>query len=1409
MPTPPPPPSRSRRRWLLGTLGVLGVVAVAVGAGIVWLRTDAGAGWAVRQVPGLSISGMQGRPDGGAFSADRLTWTSATMTITAEGVSWRDLQWRLRPHGGAFVGITLVEPRARRVTVQTRPDPQPAAPRQGPPDHVRLPLELEVRGLAVETVRVNDLPPIDAVRADVHLGDEDGSLHRVHQLSARMAQRQADVRMTLRASHDMALAGIVTVASLPGANQPLQAQVDLSGTLPRPQLRARLDGGGGAQLQAHATLAPFDAWPIVALVASTRDLDLSALSAGLPATRLTGTATVEGDGGRQPTGVRLDLANGLPGPWSALRLPLTAAQAVVQGNPADLSRLDIAALDVQLHGARPAGRVHGSGRWQQATLTLGLALAEVEVGQLHEAATPARLSGPLQLRVDGLPVPGSAPPDAAATELTATLKTDLRGTLRRPGNTPVQLRLDGALALPADGSLHARDVRGLLAAGSAQAEFEADVQRAAAGTWRARSKGRLTRFDPSDWWTGPGEAAAWQRGPHALNGDWQVDLSVPPVAAVPTPASAPGSAAASGTPAPARTVAASPASSSPTGLTVPLRHTLTALTGDATLTLRDSRLAGVPLRADLAFKAAERSARLDAKVGAGTARATAALALAADPTADRGEVDMDAPALAALRPLFSLIPGADTWAPRSGTLQARANAAGAWPALRTEGDVRAERIDGGSWRLGTARAEWTATPADPAAPLRLSLQAAALTRGEQRLDQLQAEIYGSLKAHRMSLLATSPLRPPAWTDAALSQGQAPARGGRLALEGSGRWAPASPGGGEWRGHFDQIRAAPPVDGSTPWVDARQLEATLRFGPAGELAQAALAANSAQLLGATLRWKEASYAAGAAGAPPRLEVDAQLEPLLVAPWLARLQPHMGWSGDLRVGGRIKATSAQGFNADIALQREGGDLRLADAAGVRNLDLTELRLAATARNGAWALTEAVRGGGLELAGQQTLRANPYAVFPGPDAPLAGTLQLRAADLAALRAWLPAGWRIGGRLQADARLDGRLGAPEYRGRVTGSNLEVAHLLEGVKLTGGKLALSLEGERATLERLMFRGGDGTLVAQGNAGFGASPQARLQVKADRLLALGRVDRRVVLSGDATLALTADDIDLDGRFTIDQGRIDISQADAPALDEDVTVIDVNSRNAAATSDDAPPGALARADVQIAVDLGDDLRLRGRGLDTLLKGRLNITTPNGELAVNGRLRTDEGTYTAYGQNLAIERGIITFNGEVATPRLDILAVRPDIDVRVGVAIQGSAADPRVRLYSEPEMSEMEKLSWIVTGREPEGMGRAETALLQRAALALLAGERGNPSGGTLKKLGIDQLSVARGDSGELSDTVVTLGKQLSKRWFVAYETGLNAAAGSWQLIYRAARRFTLRAQSGEDSAVDVIWTWRWN
>ena len=157
----------------------------------------------------------------------------------------------------------------------------------------------------------------------------------------------------------------------------------------------------------------------------------------------------------------------------------------------------------------------------------------------------------------------------------------------------------------------------------------------------------------------------------------------------------------------------------------------------------------------------------------------------------------------------------------------------------------------------------------------------------------------------------------------------------------------------------------------------------------------------------------------------------------------------------------------------------------------------------------------------------------------------------------------------------------------------------------------------------------------------------------------------------------------------------------------------------------------------------------------------------------------------------------------------LALRPNLDLRVGVQVSGNVQQPRVRLFSEPEMSDTDKLSWLVLGRAPDGLGRADTALLQRAALALLAGEGDGLNKTLLANIGLDDFSVRQIETGDVKDTVVTLGKQLSRRWYVGYERGVNSTTGTWQLIYRAAQRFTVRAQAGEDNALDAIWTWRWN
>jgi len=143
-------------------------------------------------------------------------------------------------------------------------------------------------------------------------------------------------------------------------------------------------------------------------------------------------------------------------------------------------------------------------------------------------------------------------------------------------------------------------------------------------------------------------------------------------------------------------------------------------------------------------------------------------------------------------------------------------------------------------------------------------------------------------------------------------------------------------------------------------------------------------------------------------------------------------------------------------------------------------------------------------------------------------------------------------------------------------------------------------------------------------------------------------------------------------------------------------------------------------------------------------------------------------------------------------------------------------------SEPEMSDSDKLSWLMLGRAPETVGGADTALLQQAAMALLAGEGEAPSDQVLKRLGLTNFSVGqKTDADNTRQTVVSLGRQVSKRVYVGYERSVTATAGNWQVIYRIAQRLTLRAQAGQDTStsqttsqstswsLDAIYTWRWN
>ena len=236
-------------------------------------------------------------------------------------------------------------------------------------------------------------------------------------------------------------------------------------------------------------------------------------------------------------------------------------------------------------------------------------------------------------------------------------------------------------------------------------------------------------------------------------------------------------------------------------------------------------------------------------------------------------------------------------------------------------------------------------------------------------------------------------------------------------------------------------------------------------------------------------------------------------------------------------------------------------------------------------------------------------------------------------------------------------------------------------------------------------------------------------------------------------------------------------------------------------------------------LGDQLFFSGRGLSTRLTGDVRLRgEPGRTLAATGSIRTDGGTYDAYGQKLAIERGVLAFQGPIENPQLNVLAVRPgELPVVAGVEVIGTVARPQVRLYSRPDVPDSEKLAWLVLGRGPAEASEGDAATLFAAAHALLG--VGSENRKLVRQLGFDELSIGRTGvsalgmpqssiAGRTGATVgsetLTVGKRLSKDLYVSYQQGLADAQSSVRFAYQVTRRLQLLLTAGDKPGVDAVY-----
>ena len=154
------------------------------------------------------------------------------------------------------------------------------------------------------------------------------------------------------------------------------------------------------------------------------------------------------------------------------------------------------------------------------------------------------------------------------------------------------------------------------------------------------------------------------------------------------------------------------------------------------------------------------------------------------------------------------------------------------------------------------------------------------------------------------------------------------------------------------------------------------------------------------------------------------------------------------------------------------------------------------------------------------------------------------------------------------------------------------------GRRLQEGQLVLDWEGEEARVTEGRIRAGDGWLQLGGKASLGASPRLELTAQAERFAALSRVDRKLVVAGQSKLLLEGQRVQLEGQWRVLEGLWDISQSDAPTLDDDVVMPEMAAHASRSAAKQASTSPERSVQLQLGIDLGDKFRLKGKGMSIL-------------------------------------------------------------------------------------------------------------------------------------------------------------------------------------------------------------------
>ena len=519
-------------------------------------------------------------------------------------------------------------------------------------------------------------------------------------------------------------------------------------------------------------------------------------------------------------------------------------------------------------------------------------------------------------------------------------------------------------------------------------------------------------------------------------------------------------------------------------------------------------------------------------------------------------------------------------------------------------------------------------------------------------------------------------------------------------------------------------------------------------------------------------------------PDMFRTNGEFAQLKVAPFLAP------WSRTLRttlvLTGNFTVDQRGGvLRGDVNVHRDAGDVVLSGVSDLP-LALTDLRVEAHAENNriraSARATSSSLGEVRATVATEAVRSAQGWALPA-SAPLAIEAQGDFASVAWLGPLIDPAVSVSGTMTLRAAGQGTVGEPRIDGAIEGKALSLRMPSTGIALTDGEISTTVANDRVVVKALRFKGGDGFLAVNGEASLRKGTSAQLRIEARKLLLVNRRDAKLELDATGDVTLAEGTVRLKGDARIIEGHLDLlRKAGMPSLAPD---IHVKSEKPA-----PPPRQPMRIFVDVTTDFGDRFAVTAHNLGvgdnaalkTLsgdFKARIagKIRTLSNEKQIpqtTGQLRVIDGAYTALGRSFRVERGNLSFVGPINNPSLDIFVApavtKLQFTPEVGISITGTAQAPRVRLVSQPDMPETEKLSWLLFGRGGQSFDFAVGAT-----------------------------------TGQIASPAAEFGWQLSQKLYVAYEQGATGTANIVRFYSQLTDRIAIQLGTGDANSLFLLYT----